>query len=100
MLQEILREANKLGIQLVGIKMPHPLLKGSESFPWPKSSLFANGHLEHEMFRPCAAWEITKRANVWGGCGNNNQAQLSREANKELHEGVWQLQADGWVQIA
>lgn len=100
MLQKILSEAQDLGIQLVGIRMPHKLLKRSQSFPWPETSLFANGRLKHHIFEPCAAWEIAKRAEVWDGCGNNNQACLSYKASKELKPGVWQLQADGWVQIA
>jgi hypothetical protein len=97
-LQELLKVASQLGIQLVGIRMAHPLLKGSESFPWPSNSLFANGTLPNLFFKPCAAWELAKRAGVWGGCGNNNQAQIKQYA--ELPAGVWQLQADGWMQIA
>jgi hypothetical protein len=99
-LQQLLAVASELDIHLVGIRMAHPLLKGSEGFPWPDGSLFANGYLPNEIFRPCAAWEITKRAEAWGGVGNHNQAQLSQEAQKELRPGVWQFQADGWVQIA
>jgi hypothetical protein len=89
-----------MDIPLVGIKMPHPLLPDSESFPWPSESLFVNGRAkrEHDFFEGCNAWVLAKRAGVWGGCGNHNQAQIARKV--ELPQGVWQLQADGWVQIA
>jgi hypothetical protein len=92
-LQELLKTASQLNIQLVGIKMTHPLLKGSESFPWPSSSLFANGRDNWG----CLVWTLAKQANVWGGCGNSYQAQIKQYV--ELPAGVWQLQADGWVQI-
>lgn len=96
-LQQVLATASELDIHLVGIRMAHPLLESSESFPWPDHSLFVNGKLPDLFFNPCAAWEIAKRADVWAGVGNYNQAAIK---TADLPKGVWQLQADGWVQIA
>lgn len=102
-LKQLLGTASDLGVQLVAIKMPHPLLPGSESFPWPGQSMFAAGrYIEdwsgYPVDRGCVVWELAKRTNLWGGCGNSNQVQLA--VNNELPQSVWQIQADGWVRIA
>lgn len=94
-LQQLLATASEMGIGLVGIKMKHPLLK-NESFPWPEQSLFVPGDVRDDW--GCAVWALAKRAGIWGGCGNHGQAQIARGV--DLPKGVWQLQADGWVQIA
>jgi hypothetical protein len=103
-LQQVLKAASELDVDLVGIRMSHPLLEGSERFPWPSSSLFANGRYVEkvaggiEFDRGCAAWELARRAGIYGGCGNSMQASIKHKV--DIPPGVWQLQADGWVQIA
>lgn len=92
-LQELLAMATEMDIRLVGIRMKHPLLK-NESFPWPDSSLFVP---DVRLNGWPAVWELAQRTGIWAGVGNHDQAAIK---TADLRPGVWQLQADGWVQIA
>lgn len=89
--------AESLGVKAVCVGVANEKIKTSVTWSFhPGNSIFCEEEWKEasdEYGRP-AAWELARRAGIYAGCGNNNQAQCNLS---DLIDGYYELRDGKWL---
>lgn len=92
--EELLAIASEVGVTALSIGKKHPLV-GNEEWPFGVSgSIFTHPDARHNGSP--AAWHITEKAGVGGGCGNTGQHQAD---TSNLIDGVYECRGGVWSRV-
>ncbi len=89
----LLDKAKSMGIKALGINKTN---KKTQDTPWSEMHSYGIFAKERGSGWPLV-WRLAEEADIYAGCGNNQQAQIKYNKSAQLIDGIYELKKGVWV---